>query len=139
MVSIDKSSQYAMINNRTIEMGCITHRYCCRKTKPMKILNSFSLNMLQNLDGEVTHKVIPLEEAKEWARVGVLESTVGHADTAAIFGSQLGMDVPAVRSTISLPKGELVLVGQYRGPRLAEGAKELPQGASIVWILLTVK
>ncbi len=95
--------------------------------------------MLQNLDGEVTHKVIPLEEAKEWARVGVLESTVGHADTAAIFGSQLDLDVPAVRSTISLSKGDMVLVGQYRGPRLAEGAKTLPDGAGIVWILLTVK
>lgn len=104
----------------------------------MKLLNAFSLNLLETLDGEVTHKVISLEEARRLAVAGI-ESAVGHGDTAAIFGSQLGFPVPAVRSTLSLPKGETVLVGQYRGPRLPEGTKELPPGSSIAWILVTVK
>lgn len=103
----------------------------------MKVLNSFSLNMLAVLDGTVAHKVIGLDEAKALATSG-LESAVGHADTAAIFGSQLGVEIPAVRANVSLPKGETILVGQYRGPRLPEGAKTLPEGASIVWMLVTV-
>ena len=92
--------------------------------------------MISAFPADIRVEEIPLARAREIAAAG-FESAVGHPDTAAVFGLQLGVEVPSVRSTVSL-KGETVLVGQYRGPRLPEGAKELPIGATIQWLLVTV-
>lgn len=94
--------------------------------------------MLAELDGTLEHRVISTDKAREIA-VGGIESAVGHADTAAVYTQQLGVSVPAARVTLSLPKGETVLLGQYKGPRMPEGCKELPAGATIVWMLVTVR
>ncbi len=102
----------------------------------MKLLNAFSLNMIPAFPVALRAEEISLEQAK--ALAPTLESAVGHPDTAAVFGEQLGVEVPAVRSTVALTAGEQVLVGQYRGPRLPEGAKILPEGAAIQWIVVTV-
>lgn len=104
----------------------------------MKLINSFSLNMLAELNGSVVFKEVSLEEARKLLSGG-FESSVGHADTAAIYADTLGMEVPAVRSTVSLKKRDEVVIGQYRGPRLPEGAKVLPEGAAIQWVKLTVR
>ena len=61
------------------------------------------------------------------------------ADTAAIFSQQLGVEIPAARVTVSLTHGEIILVGQYSGPRLPEGATTLPEGATIKWFTLYAK
>jgi hypothetical protein len=103
----------------------------------MKILNGFSFNMVTTFPVVVRAEEISLAKAREIA-TGGLESTVGHADTAAVYGQQLGVVVPAVRSTIALQKGEVALIGSYRGPRMPEGARELPAGATIQWLLVTV-
>lgn len=60
-------------------------------------------------------------------------SAVGHADTAAVFAAVLGRPVAVNRATIKLEKGHCLLVGQYIGPRLPEGATTLPEGATIEW------
>ena len=62
-----------------------------------------------------------------------LVSSVGHADTARIFTGILGTEVPMNRISINLSGLDLILVGQYNGPRLPEGATSLPEGASIRW------
>jgi hypothetical protein len=67
------------------------------------------------------------------ARGVEVESIVGHADTAAIFSTILNHPVAHNRATIKLGPGDLLLVGQYVGPRLPEGATELPEGATIEW------
>jgi len=103
----------------------------------MQLLNSFSLNMLAAFPAQPLFEEITLEEARAVLAAG-FESAVGHADTAAILGEQLGVPVPAVRSTVSLCKGEVAIVGQYRGPRLPEGATRLPDGATIQWLRVTV-
>lgn len=103
----------------------------------MKLLNAFSINMLAEFNSVIRVVEISLEEAKRLAQN--TESAVGHPDTAAVFSSQLGIEVPANRATIALNKGETALVGQYRGPRLPEGATTLPEGASIVWCTVTVE
>jgi hypothetical protein len=102
----------------------------------MKILNGFSFNMVANFPATVRAEEISLEKAREIAARG-LDSVVGHQDTAAVYGQQLGVVVPPVRSTVSL-HGETALIGQYRGPRMPEGCKELPAGATIQWLLVTV-
>lgn len=102
----------------------------------MKILNAFSFNMVGSYPVQISARELTTAEAKTAAQG--CESAVGHVDTAAVFTEQLGVHVPAVRATVALNKGDEVLVGQYRGPRLQEGATTLPPGASIQWLLVTV-
>lgn len=103
----------------------------------MKLLNAFSLNMLTVFPAQPLFEEIPLEEVRTALADG-FESTVGHADTAAVFTDVLGIKVPAIRSTIILNKGDVAIIGQYRGPRLPEGAHQLPEGATIQWLRMTV-
>lgn len=63
-------------------------------------------------------------------------SVVGHANTAAILGQALGVDLATNRVSVKLAAGDTLLVGQYIGPRLPEGATELPEGATIEWWLV---
>jgi hypothetical protein len=100
------------------------------------ILNAFSLNMIGNFPATVTVEEVSTGDASGMAN-GVT-SGVGHADTAAVFASVLGVPVPMNRATVSLVSGDRVLVGQYVGPRLAEGTTTLPEGATIKWLVVSV-
>ncbi len=103
----------------------------------MKILNSFSLNMVAAFPAVISVEEISLGRARDLAKD--VESFVGHVDTAAVFSQQLGVEVLAHRGTVSMVNGESVLVGQYRGPRMPEGAKTLPEGATIQWCIVTLQ
>ena len=102
----------------------------------MFLLNAFSLNMIVgNADiavREVSQKVAACLAAN-------FTSAVGHADTAAVFSSVLGVEIPCNRATVALKEGDVALVGQYSGPRLAEGATSLPEGAAIKWMVVGVR
>lgn len=100
-------------------------------------MNSFAPNMLAQLPAQPLFEEITVREA-QLALLSGLESSVGHADTATLFTAVLGMEVPAVRSTVSLEKGDVAIIGQYRGSRLPEGAQTLPEGATIQWLRITV-
>ena len=100
----------------------------------MYILNAFSANMLASFPVSVDFEEISLERAKTLA-LGTI-SAVGHADTAAVFSSVLGVSVPVNKATVALKAGERALLGQYSGPRLPEGATSLPEGAAIKWLLV---
>ena len=105
------------------------------------LANALSLGMLDCLvDGPVQLECtqISWHAAEAWAGLHIWESIVGHADTALLFTSLLGHDVQANRVSTSLTPGDNVLVGQYNGPRLPEGAQSLPDGAKIRWILVEV-
>jgi hypothetical protein len=105
----------------------------------MMIANAFSLNMLQTLSLAQNISITPLTESKvKEILSGGVDSAVGHADTAKVFSTILGIEIPIARKTVSLHKGDSVIVGQYRGPRLPEGAKELPVGSTIEWVMLTI-
>jgi hypothetical protein len=100
------------------------------------VLNAFSLNMVASFPATVTVEEVSTHEACVEAH-GV-SSGVGHPDTAAVFASILGTPVPMNRATVSLVSGDRVLVGQYSGPRLPEGATTLPEGATIKWLVVSV-
>ena len=102
----------------------------------MYILNAFSLNML---DGNADIIVQEISQAVVASLAADCTSAVGHADTAAVFSSVLGVTVPCNRATVALKEGDLALVGQYSGPRLPEGATSLPEGAAIKWLVVGVK
>ena len=104
----------------------------------MKYLtNAFSLNMLAAPEALISVVGISLDEARD--QLGSeFTNAVGHADTAAVFAEQLGIPVDAARVSVSLEKGDELIVGQYRGPRLPEGCKTLPAGATIQWLRVTL-
>lgn len=110
------------------------------------LLNAFSLNMIHAFPASVTCTEISAANARSllmlWAEdqgeSEFIRSAVGHADTAEVFGSVLGLPVPCRRETVTLSSGDSVVVGQYSGPRLPEGATELPEGATIKWLLVNV-
>ena len=101
----------------------------------MFLLNAFSLNMLVGNADIVVREVSATVAASlaSWCT-----SAVGHADTAAVFSSVLGVEIPCNRVTVTLREGDTALVGQYSGPRLPEGATTLPEGAAIKWVAVGV-
>ena len=105
------------------------------------IANAFSLNML-DLDVGITDLQI-CPASPDVIRQGIEEeggftSIVGHADTAAVFSGLLGLDVPCNRATFQLEEGVTLFVGQYKGPRLPEGATTLPEGAKVEWAMVVI-
>lgn len=101
------------------------------------LLNAFSANMLAGFPATVSFEEVPVDSAKALL-AGGFTSAVGHADTAAVFSSILGVTVPMDRATLTLHRGSAALVGQFIGPRLPEGATTLPEGTTIKWLYLRV-
>ena len=105
------------------------------------IANAFSINMLSLEVGITNLQIGPT--SPEFIRQVVeeangFESIVGHADTAAIFSGLLNLDVPCNRATFQLEEDHVLFVGQYKGPRLPEGATSLPEGAKVEWAMVTI-
>ena len=114
------------------------------------ICNAFSLSMLDRvqqsgrdaMDGVRVPKPLSDESLNEWLNLFLngkveYESAVGHADTARIFTDQLCIPVPVNRVSVKLDHPDLhAIIGQYSGPRLEEGATELPEGARIEWWII---
>lgn len=100
------------------------------------ILNAFSLNMITELPASIHIKELSLDEAKIEAKNRI--SAVGHKDTASIFSSILDINVAFNRTSVIINKNSTVLIGQYYGPRLAEGVTTLPENATIKWLLVTI-
>ena len=104
--------------------------------------NAFSLNMLSRdgkarspmpVDSRLVGDTIQYHADSEGWEV---RSVVGHPSTAAIFSDLLGEDIPFNRESVKLGDDDALLVGQYSGPRLEEGATQLPEGAKIEWWLI---
>jgi len=101
------------------------------------VSNAFSLSMVvENCQVRVIN--LTKEEAREYVANRSLNSVVGHADIAKLVSVELGATVPMNRATLLLHFGDEMLVAQYSGPRLPEGATALPEGATIRWIRVVV-
>jgi hypothetical protein len=109
-----------------------------QKDKTMYLLNAFSLNMIV-APATVNVSEISVDEVIRRLNGWPFISAVGHADTAAVFGSALGLPISANRETVTLHTGADAIVGQYVGPRLPEGATTLPEGATIKWLFVAVE
>ena len=113
----------------------------------MFITTAFSINMLP-LDGRHTtmnfYGPLTADEFKAYMqKAGVeLESAIGHANTAAVISGQLGITLPINRVDVQMGlmgnQESSIAVAQYTGPRLSEGAIELPEGAQITYWVVTV-
>jgi len=126
-----------MNTTNTTTTVTITNITMPHPTAAKYVCNSLSLNMLSDLTGRIVHEELNETQARVLAHGAT--SAVGHADTACVLGNVLGGQVPTNRITVSLNKGDRVLVGQYSGPRLPEGATSLPPGANIKWVAVTIR
>lgn len=127
---------------------------CGADSSPLRTLfvgNAFSLQMLDGGDfTSVLEKILVVQLSDQQAKDLLtaapnldypyqIVSAVGHADTAAVMSGILGTEVPANRISVRLRSEDALLVGQYSGPRLPEGAKTLPEGARIKWYLVRLE
>jgi len=100
------------------------------------VSNAFSVNMLDETSTFTfvkTSKLRAREIVSKAMREGSFKSIVGHNETAVMFGLELDVEVPCNRTTYTFRYGDAMLIGQYSGPRLPEGATKLPEGAKIQW------
>lgn len=101
------------------------------------VCNAFSLNMINPTENGgrmvATIQALSLDTTRHLLSFGDWKSFVGHADTAAVFSDELEIEVPMNRGNLVVTREDELIVGQYNGPRLAEGTKVLPEGATIVW------
>lgn len=109
--------------------------------KKLFVTNAFSLNMLADLSVVNDIIVQPINGSQKSLQEILrdypdYQSAVGHADTANVFSSVIGKSIPMNRTTVVLDTSTALLVGQYKGERLAEGATTLPEGATIQWVLV---
>jgi hypothetical protein len=81
--------------------------------------NAFSIQMINFSDrDEVTIRIRKVSKPD----LSGYDSCIGHADTASVVG------VPCNRKSITLGKGDELVVAQIMGGRLPEGATTLPEG-----------
>lgn len=114
------------------------------------VANAISIGMLDTLEELEYGSYDPLsvklevsrlspEGARDWVRREDWVSIVGHDDTAVLLSELLGVPIIKNRVSTSLKVKDCILVCQYNGERLAEGAKTLPPNATIRYFLVTVR
>lgn len=81
------------------------------------------------------------DEALAVLRAGGWTSAVGHESTAQALSAWAGVTVPFARVTVTLAKGDVLLVAALRGPRLAEGqvlTREEVEGRGFDFLLVEI-
>ena len=102
----------------------------------MHICNAFSLQMLDKLNAQIQVTPVSKDQVKNLGKQ--LVSAIGHADTAAVVSSDLGLELPTNRVNVKLADGEEIVIAQFVGGRLPEGSTTLPQGIELSYILVRV-
>jgi hypothetical protein len=108
----------------------------------MILTNAFSLNMIEVTESEtLSVKIIKisLDQAKKIC-INVDTNAIGHSDTDRLVRGQLNNDlIPSgERLTVQMDSTTVLLVAQYKGPRLPEGATELPEGSRIDYLVVSL-
>lgn len=80
-------------------------------------------------------EIVPVKP--EWIPACAV-SAIGHQSTADLISKVLGRTIPMNRiSTPVMKPGDVNYVALYRGPRLPEGATDLPEGAKLDFFQVT--
>ena len=104
------------------------------------LCNAISLQMIKNADiaSLIVRNILPSRAILgKLIRTREIKPCIGHADTAAVIGNYLGVEIPVNRESITLESGDVLYVAQLQGGRLPEGTKTLPEGFKFVWYAVT--
>lgn len=109
------------------------------------ITNAFSLNMIEEPVGKYEIMECNWEEVRGYMALlnkydtnhykGVYINIVnafGHDKSIPLLKNNYGVEIKFNRISVNAKRGDTIIVLQYRGERLPEGATELPEGAEIV-------
>jgi hypothetical protein len=100
----------------------------------MKLINSFSFNMLQGSQQSVIKADISLEQAIVLLERNGLESCIGDKGLSRVLSNMLDMEVEYKPQRIRIQDNEQVVFAQFCGDeRLSPFAESLPEGTRIVW------
>lgn len=100
--------------------------------------NAFSFNMLlpEHKKGIVKWEVIPAEKVAEELGSDFV-NCCGH--TTELINAMTGLNLSMNRISNKLNPDDKIIIAQYSGPRLPEGATELPENATLVFLKVTVE
>ena len=101
--------------------------------------SDFSLTMLKRGENKLAVKEIPLTLVRTLLNSGPWESAFEHPHLAWLYSKELCLDIGMERAKIALNTHDILIVGQYHGPRLPEGAVEFPEGTTIRWMMVSVE
>lgn len=106
----------------------------------IKLVNAFSLNMLDGNCNYIVPEIerLSIERSKAMLSKG-FKSYIGHEDMAKVLSEMTGYDVEFRRETLKIKEGDSLLVAQYSGPRLPEGATKLPEGAKVLFYYIFIR
>lgn len=99
------------------------------------ISNAFSLNMMTVDD----FSLVRIKKVSASEIPADVKSVIGHPDTASVVSNILGFETPYNRVSLTLESDDVLYVAQYKGPRLPEGATELPEGATLEFLEVSLK
>lgn len=95
-------------------------------------VNAFSVNMLSDPKNQVTFDKVPPDHVQDLVDSYLrMKSFIGHKETSDILSEMFNADIPQNRISYKMQASDVVILAQYTGPRLAEGATTLPPGAKI--------
>jgi len=102
----------------------------------IKIINAFSLNMLEQFPTTIRIEEVSEEQVKNFE----FQSYVGHLSTAELLSARLGKKIEFNRETLKLSAGDEILVAQLMGPRkeFKEMSKEEVEGYPIKYFLVRI-
>ena len=102
------------------------------------ICNAISYNMmLPHLSHwNLRNEVISAEKVKDELGEEFINAC-GHS--CELINSLTGLSLEKNRITNKVDIGDVLIIAQYNGPRLEEGATSLPEGATLVFVKSTVE
>jgi hypothetical protein len=112
------------------------------------LTNAFSINMLSE-NAQVNFYKVDVRAAQSALidTADMVKNVIGHPDTDYIVRKELENDYGSgtpwlsagTRETVAVKNGDILVIAQYKGNRLPEGCKKLPEGSTIEYWIATIQ
>jgi hypothetical protein len=100
--------------------------------------NAFSIQMLDNENTAIIqYEPVSIEEVKAMLAEESYKSVIGHVDTANVVSQILDLPVFVNRESIKIDESRTLIIAQFMGGRLPEGATTLPSNLEIRFFKIT--